>query len=287
MFELCLDLLRLMRFILLDLPQLVLAFLACCWLALIVWLHRGRQASRHITGGQAAATILAAHNLGTRVFRGDGWLVDSYHPKKDAIVLSAANFDGTDIGALAIAAHETGHALHAHRWFAPYCLLRFLEPIARIALGASFWLWLIGSAAENQDLLRAAAATLGTYLLYLILELICEFDASRRGVRELIRHGFLQPDESRAARRILQSALATYFAAFAGSTAAVMIFLLPILGHPIRTPAAAQRAQSDHRSFGWAILSANRRFATHPLRLSRLRSVGVCLGPPGSTETAA
>ena len=240
MFELCLDLLRLMRFILLDLPQRVLAFLACCWLALIVCLHRRRQGSSHVTGGQAAATIFASRGLSTRVFRGDGWLVDSYHPEKDGIVLSRPNFDGTDIGALAIAAHETGHVLQAHCWFGPYCLLRLLEPIAGIALGASFWLWLVGSAAESQGLLRAAAATFGSYLLYLILELICEFDASRRGVRELVRHGFLQPGESRVAHRILRSALTTYFAAFAGSTA-VAIFLLATPGRPIRTPALNPR----------------------------------------------
>lgn len=243
MFELCLNLLRLMRFILLDLPQRVLAFLACCWLALIVCLHRRRQGSRNVTGGQAAATILAGRGLSTRVFRGDGWLVDSYHPKENVIVLSRGNFDGVDIGALAIAAHETGHVLQAHCWFGPYCLLRLLEPIAGIALGASFWLWLVGSAAKSQGLLCAAAATFGSYLLYLILELICEFDASHRGVCELVRHGFLQPDESRVARRILRSALATYFAAFAGSATAAIIFLLPMLRIPIQTPAGDHRAQ--------------------------------------------
>ena len=220
MFELCFDLLRLMLFILLELPQRVLALLACSWLGTIVWLNRGRQTSRHVTGGQAAATILASHALSTRVFRGDRWLVDSFHPKKDAIVLSRANFDGADIGALAIAAHETGHVLQAHRWFAPYCLLRLLEPAARILLGAAFWLWLIGSATDDRDLRLAATAAFVAYLVYLILELICEFDASRRGLREMVDHRFLQETESGAARRILQSALATYLVGFAGSAAA-------------------------------------------------------------------
>ena len=174
---------------------------------------------------------------------GGGWFVDSYHPKKDAIVLSRANFDGTDIGALAIAAHETGHVLQAHWWFVPYCFLKLIEPAARIALGISFWLWLVGSVAESHGILRAAAAMFGTYLLYLILELICEFDASRRGVHELVRHEYLQPIESRIARRILRCALATYFAAFAGCAAATIIFLLPIMGRPIRTPGTAHRAQ--------------------------------------------
>ena len=225
MFELCFDLLRLMRFILLELPQRVLALLACCWLGTIVRLNRGRQTSRHIIGGQAAATILASHALSTRVFRGGGWLADNFHPKKDAIVLSPANFDGTDIAALAIAAHETGHVLQAHGCFAPYCLLGLLEPAARLLLGAAFWLWLIGSAAENRNLLLAAAAAFGTYLVYLILELTCEFDASRRGLRELVHHGFLNRDESNVARRILRVALGTYFFAFFGSAAAGAIFL--------------------------------------------------------------
>lgn len=63
------------------------------------------------------------------------------------------------------------------------------------------------------------------YLLYLPLELVCEIDASRRGVRELLRHGFLQKSEFRVTRRILRAALGTYLAAFGGTGLALTFFL--------------------------------------------------------------
>jgi hypothetical protein len=90
----------------------------------------------------------------------------------------------------------------------------------------------------------AALACFAFYLLYLLLELVCEIDASRRAVRELLRHGFLQESESRVARRILCAALGTYLAAFGGTALALTLFLpqvdwLDLLGGHPQSPLAA------------------------------------------------
>lgn len=226
MFEAPLALLKLLRIVLMDVPQRFLAFLASCVLGLTVWLHRRHRAVSQVTGSHAAATILAKNQLGTKVYRIEGWLVDGYYPKRNAILLSANNFDSMTIGALSIASHEVGHVLQARRWYVPYWLSWLLARPAQWALAISFWLWLIGAAAEDQEFVLAGVGCFAFYLIYMVLELLCEIDASRRGVRELLRHGFLQENESRVARRILRAALGTYLAAFAGAGLA-LTFLLP------------------------------------------------------------
>lgn len=226
MFDAPLALLKVMRIVLMDVPQRILALFASCCLALVVWLHRHYHATSRINGGEAAATILAGHRIDTKVYRVEGWLVDCYYPKKNAILLSASNFDGTNVSALSIAAHEVGHVLQARRRYLPYWLSWLLARPAEIALAACFWLWLIGAAAEDRAFVLAGVACFALYLIYLSLQLVCEIDASRRGVQELIRHRFLQKGESRIARRILRAALGTYLAAF-GGTALALTFFLP------------------------------------------------------------
>jgi len=217
---------RLLRAALIDAPQWIVGFFACCCLSLIVWLHRRSQASCNLSGGVVAATLLAAHQIDTKVYRVEGWMADCYFPKKNAILLSPANFEGTTVSALGIAAHEVGHVLQRKRWYAPYCLTWLIRTPAHAALAACFWLWLIGAAAEVQPFVLAAVGCFAIYLLYLLLELVCEIDASRRGVRELLHHGLLRKGESRVARRILRVALGSYFAVFA-VTALALSFLVP------------------------------------------------------------
>ena len=226
MFEAPLALLKLLCIVLMDVPQRFLAFLASCVLGLIVWMHRHHRAASQISGSQAAATVLAGHHLDTKVYRVEGWLVDGYFPKKNAILLSAGNFDSTTVAALSIASHEVGHVLQARRWYVPYWLSWLLAKPAQWALAVAVWLWLIGAAAEDQEFVLAGVGCFAFYLIYMVLDLLCEIDASRRGVRELLRHGLLHESETRVARRILRAALGTYLAAFAGSGLA-LTFLLP------------------------------------------------------------
>ena len=170
----------------------MLAFIGCLILAVMLWLYRKRISNSNVNGGQAAATILAANGLSVPVYRGEGWLSDCYLVKEDRILLSPGVFDGTSVGALGVAAHEAGHALQAHSGSMPWWLMRLSSPLAAVAFGLSFWIWLIGSTIEDQQWLLVALGCLGVYLLYLIVELVCEVDASRRGLKELCRLGLVR-----------------------------------------------------------------------------------------------
>jgi hypothetical protein len=217
---------RLLRAALIDAPQWIAGFFACCCLSLVVWLHRRHRASCNLSGGVVAATLLARHQIDSKVYRVEGWMADCYYPKKNAILLSPGNFEGTTVSALGIAAHEVALVLQRKQWYVPYWLAWLIQRPAHVALAACFWLWLIGAAAEDQPFVLAGLGCFSFYLLYLLLELVCEIDASRRSLRELLRHGLLREDESGVARRILRVAFGSYLAAFA-ITGLALTFLLP------------------------------------------------------------
>jgi len=226
MIWLCVQLLALLRFAVVELPQRVTALLACAGLAVMLWLHRRRHSHRRLTGGDVAETILRRNGVRTQLcYINRGWLSDHYRPAEDAVVLSQRVYYGTSLGALGIAAHEAGHALQANRFFSTWWPMRLWAPFGFLGLGLCVWIWFIGSVLEDQRWLLAALACFSAYLLFLLLQLICEADAGRLAVGELLRHGLIDRAESRIARRILRSALATYLAAFAASLLALAVFV--------------------------------------------------------------
>lgn len=222
---LCAQLIFVLRFAVVELPQRLVALVACVGLAVMLWLHRRHHSHRGLTGGEVAETILRQNRLRTQLGVTGGWLSDHYLPTDDMVVLSERVFHGTSIGALGVAAHEAGHALQANRLLSAWWPMRLWSPFGGLGLGLCFWLWLVGSILEDQWWLLAALACFGAYLLLLLLQLVSEADASRLAIRELLRHGLIDRAESRVARRILRSALATYVAAFAASSVALAVLL--------------------------------------------------------------
>lgn len=226
MIELCVYILLAVRFVLVELPRRVTALLACAWLGVVLWLHRKHGLGGPVTGSDAAVAILGRHGLTrTRVVAVRGGLVDRYEPREDAVVLSDRVFDGTNVGSLAIAAHEVGHALQAHRLLSPWWPTRLWAPLGGIGFALCFWLWLVGAMTQDQRWTLAALAAFAAYLVFLLLQIVCEIDASRHGVRELLRCDLISPAGARVARRILRTALLTYLLAFAASATVLAVFL--------------------------------------------------------------
>lgn len=215
----------------LFLPPRLLTLLALMWLGVVLWLHRNRHNRHGVTGAEAAVSILAGRKLKTKVVAVEDTLADCYLPQMDTVVLSKRTFSGTSIGAVSIAAHEAGHALQRKRWFVPWIARRLLAWPAGLGVALCLWTWGIGMILEDQRVLLAAAGCFSLYMLFLLFELVCEIDASRRGVLELIRHGILDAAESRVARRILRSAFVTYIAFFAGSLLGLGFFLSSLDWH--------------------------------------------------------
>ncbi|MER3451021.1 MAG: Zn-dependent protease [Thermus sp.] len=218
----------------LALVLMALVFLAS--LAIQWWLQStyGRFSqvanTRGLTGAEVARAILDAHGLtGVQVEMTPGALTDHYDPMAKAVRLSEPNFHSPSLAALAVAAHEVGHAVQDAQGYTWLRVRHSLLPAANIGSNLGPILVLLGLAMGALGL-----AQLGLYLflavaLFQLITLPVEFDASRRALGFLQRMSLLNPKEMPAARQVLTVAALTYVAALA-STLATILYYASLLG---------------------------------------------------------
>lgn len=186
--------------------------------------------AKGLTGAEVARAILDAHGLTqVQVEMTPGALTDHYDPTAKAVRLSEPNYHSPSLAALAVAAHEVGHAVQDARDYAWLRVRHSLLPAASIGSNLGPILVLLGLAIGALGL-----AQLGLYLflavaLFQLITLPVEFDASRRALGFLQRMGFLAPKEMPAARKVLTAAALTYVAALA-STLATILYYASLLG---------------------------------------------------------
>ncbi|MFN4232401.1 zinc metallopeptidase [Thermus sp.] len=187
--------------------------------------------SRGLTGAQVARAILDAHGLThVRVEPVPGALTDHYDPHAKAVRLSEPNYASPSLAALAVAAHEVGHAVqdaHGYTWLR---VRASLWPAA--SLGTNLGPILVG---VGLMLGAIGLAKLGLYLylavaLFQLVTLPVEFDASRRALEFLRRMGFLSQQEMVPARQVLTWAALTYVAALASSLATILYYASLLMG---------------------------------------------------------
>lgn len=165
-----------------------------------------------MTGALMARRMLDAENLThVRIERVGGTLTDHFDPREDVLRLSPAVHDGTSIASMCIAAHEAGHAIQADKQYAPY---RWRTNLLPLAIGASqlFWLVLIIGFAISPTLVQVGIAMFAVGVLFQIITLPVEFDASRRAM-ERIRSIGSPDDVVRGSGQVLKAAAMTYVAA--------------------------------------------------------------------------
>lgn len=209
------------RFYLLLILGLALAFWAQWRLSSAYrrWNHRSC-ATRPLTGAQAARELLDAAGLThVQVERVDGHLTDHYDPQTRTLRLSRGVHDQDSLAAVGIAAHEAGHAIQHQELYWPLQLRQALLPVTR--LGARLSLPLLGAGL----ILRVPPLVVigvGLFLVLLLFQLVTlpvEFDASRRAGRVLRERGLVSPQELTGVREVLRAAGWTYVAAFTMSFA--------------------------------------------------------------------
>ncbi|WP_436875453.1 zinc metallopeptidase [Mammaliicoccus sciuri] len=185
------------------------------------------------TGKQVAEEILAANGIhDVEVLQGEGFLSDHFDPTNKRVVLSPANYQQPSVAGTAIAAHEVGHAIqHAQG----YGFLKFrsaLLPLANLGSSLSYIIILAGI------VLTAMSSTFGTTLLWVgivfmsfavlfsIITLPVEFDASKRAMRQIEKLNIVNQQEYRHAKKVLSAAAMTYVAATAVAVAELARFIL-------------------------------------------------------------
>lgn len=171
-----------------------------------------------VTGAETARYILKAYNINNiRVEETRGTLTDHYSPTENVIRLSSGVYNGTDIAALGVAAHEVGHAIQYDRAYAPIKIRNTIFPVA--SFGSNFGYILIilgmflGSMGTISELfILAGIALFSFFVLFTIMTLPVEFDASNRAIKILSGAGFLDSQEIVGAKRVLGAAAMTYIA---------------------------------------------------------------------------
>jgi Zn-dependent membrane protease YugP len=191
------------------------------------------------TGAEAAEAILDRNGLtGVRIEPADGFLSDHYDPTEKVLRLSPDVYAGRSLAALGIAAHEAGHALQDAGGYPLLRVRNGIVPLAAVGGNVSWVLILAGF------LLAAGGSLLGTWLIWLgiaafsltvlfqLVNLPVEFDASRRARKVLAGLGLVNRGEAPAVRRVLSAAALTYVAATLGSvlTLAYFLFRAGVLG---------------------------------------------------------
>lgn len=173
-----------------------------------------------VTGAQTAAAIL--HENGAthvKIQSTRGKLTDHYDPQRDILRLSRGNYAGTSVAAMAVSAHEAGHAIQDFTGDIRLRLRRYLVPLA--ALGARFGpvVAIGGLMLQSNTLIRWGVFLLAGMMVFQLATLPVEFNASRRARRNLERLGLSDPAQKKGVDQVLRAAALTYVAAAATTIA--------------------------------------------------------------------
>ncbi len=180
-----------------------------------------------LTGAEVARRVLDANGLsGVAVHpaRG-GALSDHYDPRRRAVFLSEPVYAGRSVASAAVAAHETGHAIQHAQAYAPMKVRSALWPVAAFGSQAWFFLLLMGLVFQFTGLITLALIVFGFAVLFQIVTLPVEFDASRRAAAQLRQMGLVTDGEAAGVRQTLTAAAMTYVAAALASIAQLLYFL--------------------------------------------------------------
>ena len=181
----------------------------------------------HTSGAEAARRVLEANGVyGVAIERSSGRLTDHYDPKTNVIRLSSDVYDHATVAAVGVACHEAGHAVQYAKHYSPIKLRTVLYPVCNLGSRLSLPLLLIGILFNFPYLLYAGIAFFGVTLIFQLVTLPVEFNASRRAITAIRENHILYDDsEIKGARKVLTAAALTYIAAFLVSLAQFLRFL--------------------------------------------------------------
>lgn len=183
--------------------------------------------SRGITGAQAAAYLLRVNNINdVRIERVSGNLTDHYDPSSKVLRLSESVYGKTSIAAVGVAAHETGHAIQHAVGYGPLVLRSTLVPVANIGSSAGPVLALLGIIFSWNFLLNLGILLFGCAVLFYLVTLPVEFNASSRAVAILGKTGVMSPQELSGVKKVLSAAALTYVASALTAVANLLRLIL-------------------------------------------------------------
>ena len=187
---------------------------------------------RNITGAEAAQRVLTANGVrGVRVERVSGNLTDHYDPRTNVIRLSDSVYNSTSVSAIGVACHEAGHAVQYAENYGPIKFRAAIIPITNIGSKLAMPLILLGVLLSflgnlSYSIVYLGIACFGLSLVFQLVTLPVEFNASRRAMVAIEEGNILSPEEQRGAKKTLKAAAMTYVAATAVALAQLLRLII-------------------------------------------------------------
>ena len=185
------------------------------------------RAASGLTGAEAAQQMLAQAGIhDVKIVRTGGRLSDHYNPLKKTLALSEPVYDQPSIAAIGVACHEAGHAIQHAADYGPLKLRSALVPTAGIGSNLGYMVMLGGLFLGRPNLVLVGAVLFSAVLLFQLVTLPVEFDASARAKRLAFEHGMVLDSERVGVSRVLNAAALTYVAAAVSTLTTLVYFLL-------------------------------------------------------------
>ena len=185
------------------------------------------RSARGLTGAEAAQEMLARAGItDVKIVPTRGMLSDHYNPMNKTLALSEPVYSSNSIAAVGVATHEAGHAIQHARNYAPLWIRSMLVPTASIGSGVGYFVMLFGLMFASTNLVLVGAVLFSAVLVFQIVTLPVEFDASSRAKVLVVEYGIISAQEREGVDRVLNAAAMTYVAAAISTLLTLLYFLM-------------------------------------------------------------
>ena len=214
-------------YLVLVVPTLILSMIAQILVKSTFAKYSKIRCSRNITGRDAAQLLMEANSINNVAIEPvGGSLTDHYNPGTKKLALSEPVYGQPSIAAVGVAAHETGHAIQHAKGYGPLVLRSTMVPVANIGSSLGPWLAIFGIFLSLPFLINLGILLFGAAVVFYVITLPVEFNASARALAILSSNNVLTREELKGVKKVLTAAALTYVAS---ALTAIMSFLRLIL----------------------------------------------------------
>jgi len=214
-------------YLLFMLPGLLLAGLASMFTKLTFSKYSQVGSSSGMTGAQAAQRLLETAGIyNVSIEHVDGMLTDHYDPTSRTLRLSDEVYGSDSLSAIGVACHEAGHAIQHATSYGPLGMRSALVPVANIGSQGSYFILLLGFIFQSQVLVIAGIALFSMAVLFTLVTLPVEYNASSRAKKLMVSAGIVSRSEASAAGSVLNAAFMTYVASAVSALLTLLYYLI-------------------------------------------------------------
>ena len=221
-----------MTYLIFILPALLLSFYAKFKVKSTFKQYSQIRSARGYSGADVANSLLQRNGMGNTVGIEaiGGSLSDNYDPRPHPLHFSETVYGSTSIAAIGVAAPEVGHAIQHHEKYGPLELRHALVPVTNLASTASFPIILVGMLMSSLNLLLVGIILFSAVVVFQLVTLPVELNASRRAVLQLAEAGLVSNDEIPMVKKVLGAAALTYLAATLSSISNLLYYVMIFMG---------------------------------------------------------